>query len=116
MQSQPQQQPSGLFAGKSGLSSPDATAATSPRTSAATTPVTMFGDTLLHHRVTKQVGSSVFISAHLLGRPLVLDFEWFFNKIISLYIFGHLNTFKNISCMSIYMFITLMERFFIFRL
>ena len=49
------QQPTSLLSGKS-----DTAAATPPRPSAAATPVTMFGDTLLHHRASaaaKQVGS-----------------------------------------------------------
>ena len=58
-QQQQQQQPSSLFSGKAGVPSNDTAAATSPRPSAATTPVTMFGDTLLHHRTGKQVGSSL---------------------------------------------------------
>lgn len=58
-QQQQQQQPSSLFSGKAGVLSPDTAAATSPRPSAANTPVTMFGDTLLHHRTGKQVGSSL---------------------------------------------------------
>jgi hypothetical protein len=64
-QSQPQQQqqPSSLFSGKAGVPSPDTAAATSPRPSAANTPVTMFGDTLLHYRATKQVGSAVHRSS-----------------------------------------------------
>lgn len=61
-QQQQQQQPSSLFSGKAGVPSPDTAAATSPRPSAATTPVTMFGDTLLHHRTGKQVGSSLHSS------------------------------------------------------
>jgi len=61
-QQQQQQQPSSLFLGKAGVPSPDIAAATSPRPSAATTPVTMFGDTLLHHRTGKQVGSSLHSS------------------------------------------------------
>lgn len=61
-QQQQQQQPSSLFSGKAGVPSPDTAAATSPRPSAATTPVTMFGDTLLHHRTAKQVGSSLHCS------------------------------------------------------
>jgi hypothetical protein len=71
VQPQPQQQPSSLFLGKSGLSSPDATAATSPRPSAATTPVTMFGDTLLHHRATRQVESTMYTSVRLLRHQLI---------------------------------------------
>ena len=65
-QQQQQQQPSSLFSGKAGVPSPDTGGATSPRPSAATTPVTMFGDTLLHHRAGKQVGSSLHSSLHLL--------------------------------------------------
>jgi hypothetical protein len=53
------QQPSCVFSGKSGAPSPDTAAATSPRPSATAAPVTMFGDTLLHHRASKQVGSAL---------------------------------------------------------
>ncbi|PNF29375.1 hypothetical protein B7P43_G07687, partial [Cryptotermes secundus] len=71
-QAQLQQQPSSLLSGKSGIASPDTTTATSPRPSAATTPVTMFGDTLLHHRATKQIRRGTTISASNVGPPPAL--------------------------------------------
>lgn len=99
-QAQLQQQPSSLLSGKSGLASPDTTAATSPRPSAATTPVTMFGDTLLHHRATKQVGSSLYSSAHLPGYQVISTFAWFVNQIIFFSICCHMTGVKNVSFIS----------------
>ncbi|PSN55567.1 hypothetical protein C0J52_12123 [Blattella germanica] len=74
-----QQQTSSLLSGKSGVPSSDNAGATSPRPSAAATPVTMFGDTLLHHRASaaaKQVGSLKHPVAFLTVRyetPIPLD-------------------------------------------